>query len=245
MIKLIINKKKYKYRSKQSEITYRIGRELELLKEEYPCDCNPEFHKWILTILCGCTFEIADLVTEEQLARLIGVHPYFANDIKVALPRYIKINHKLHEYQTFENITVLEYSELDMLSSDGENLELFKRLYKPINWKLKNWWKYLLIKNKKSYEDCNYFVIRLAINQHYWWKRNLMLEYKLTYDNPNIAIEDQPDEVKLTPVEKFGMYHIVMQICGNDIEKFHWWQDREVRELFKYLLYLKMKQASE
>ena len=164
--------------------------------------------------------------------------------LPIGLPKYIKVKHKLYEYQTFDNITVLEYSELDMLANEENFFELFQRLYKSINCTRKHWLKYLFIKNVKSFEDCNYFRMKLAIYQHFQWKKNLMLEYNLGYDNPNMKKEDQPDEVKLTPVEQFGMYHVVMQISQDNIQMFHWWQEKEIRELFKYLLYLRMKNQS-
>jgi hypothetical protein len=73
------------------------------------------------------------------------------------------------------------------------------------------------------------------------WKRKLMQDYTLTMDNPNIPAEDQADEVIQTPEEKFGMYHVLMSVCGDDMQKFQWWLDRDISELFKYIMYLRIK----
>jgi hypothetical protein len=147
-------------------------------------------------------------------------------------------------------MTVYEYTELDMLANDKDFISIIKKLYLPITKQvkegyLKYWFRYiivsLLIKNTKSIEDCNYFELQLAMFYFFQWKRNLMLKYGLTMDNPNIPEEDQSDEVIMSPAEKFGLYHVLMSVCGDDMDKFTAWQDRDIRALFKYLMYAKLK----
>ena len=245
MIKLDIAGKKYKYRSKQSEISYVLGHELEILRAEYPCDCDLQFQRWCLTLLCGCSFDEAMLVKDEQIALLIGTHPFFDNQIKIGLPRYIKVQKKLYKFNC-DIMSVYRYTELDDLANDEQFLELYKSLYQLVKGcHVKSLLRHILCKNHKQWQDCNYFRVKLAIYQYFQWKQKLMKEYYLSAFDERMGAEQQPDEVKLTPVEKFGMFHIVMQVSDNDYDKYMAWQDRDIRALFKYILYLKRKQESQ
>jgi hypothetical protein len=251
MIKLNIAGKKYYYKSRQSEIDFKLGEELEKLRAEYPCDCDLEFQRWCLTLLCGCTFDEADMVSDEQVARLISVHPFFSPNILTKFKQYIKVKGKLYQYRDLNKpMTIREYTLLDMMANDKDFISIIKKLYLPVTKKVKEGYlKYyfrllyvsLLIKNTKSIEDCNYFELQLAMFYFFQWKRKLMQDYTLTMDNPNIPAEDQADEVIQTPEEKFGMYHVLMSVCGDDMQKFQWWLDRDISELFKYIMYLRIK----
>ena len=245
MLKIIINKHKYKYRTKQSEISWRVGNLINDTLEEYKGDKESiEFQKWCLSFLSNTTYDIIDQVSNDQISFLIKNHPFFADNILNRFRKYIKINHKLYEYRDLElSMSVLEYGEIDDLGNNLDFLSIIKRLYKPIYCTPKHWLKYLILKNVKNLEECNYFELQLAIFYFFMWKKNLMAEYNLLIDNPFIPKEDQPDEVIQTPEEKFGLYHVLMTVCGDDIQKFHFWMDKDIKELFKYIYYLRIKDS--
>ena len=119
--------------------------------------------------------------------------------------------------------------------------QLLKALYKPIKCYPKHWLKYLIIKNAKSFDECSYFELQLAIFNYFMWKKNLMSKYNLLINNPNIPQEDQPDEVVLTKAEFFGMYHVLLTVSGDNIQTAYFWQDKDVRDLFKFIMYSKIK----
>ena len=164
MLRLKINKKKFYYCTKQSEVTFRVGNLINDTLEEFNNDRdNIDFQKWALSFLCNTDYDTINLVSEEQIKVLIKSHPFFAPNILVGFRKYVKIKGRLYQYRDLElPTTVQEYSELDQLSNDKEFLQLLKALYKPIKCYPKHWLKYLIIKNAKSFEDCNFFQVRLA-----------------------------------------------------------------------------------
>lgn len=242
MLILVINGKKYKYLSKQSEITLKIGKDIEELTKEYKCTCLPEFQKWVLTILCGCSYDEADLVDEVLLAKLIGNHPYFSVDIKVSHHNYIKINRKLYKYICFEPLTVETFGNLDFLAINNDLDELYLSLYQPIKWtNLKYWFRYLITKNYKCITDINYFRYKLALYWYFQYKKDLLIEYGISVENDGIPAEEKPDEYLLNTLEKYGIYHIIMELCQNDYGQQEAWLKRDIKDLFKYLRYMNKK----
>ena len=243
MLRLKINKKKFYYCTKQSEVTFRVGNLINDTLEEFNNDRdNIDFQKWALSFLCNTDYDTINLVSEEQIKVLIKSHPFFAPNILVGFRKYVKIKGRLYQYRDLElPTTVQEYSELDQLSNDKEFLQLLKALYKPIKCYPKHWLKYLIIKNAKSFDECSYFELQLAIFNYFMWKKNLMSKYNLLINNPNIPQEDQPDEVVLTKAEFFGMYHVLLTVSGDNIQTAYFWQDKDVRDLFKFIMYSKIK----
>ena len=243
MIIIKISNKKYKYCTKQSEISWRVATLINDTLEEYINDKESiEFQKWCLSFLSNTTYDIIDQVSNDQVKFLISNHPYFAPNILNKFRKYLKINHKLYEYRDLDLfMSVLEYSELDNYANDKDFLPIIKRLYLPIHCTPKHWLKYLIIKNTKNFEDNNYFELQLALFYYFNWKLKLIQEYNLLMFNEKMGKEQQPDIVKLTQAELFGMYHIVMSICDNDYDKFMAWQSRDIRALFKFIMYSKIK----
>ena len=90
----------------------------------------------------------------------------------------------------------------------------------------------------------NYFKIRIAEYLYLEYKRKILKEYGLG-ENENIPENQKDSDTELTVLEKFGMYHVIMEYSGDDITKVLFWSKRKVSELFKYLAYIKIKSMSE
>lgn len=242
MLNIIISGISYKLITKQSELNYSTGKMLEDLIEEYKNDLdNIEFQKWFLGILLNVDYDIIDLIKDEQVSLLVKNCFYFQSNQLKRFPLYLKIKKKIYKYKDFDlPITVEEYSELDQLSIDKDEKGLFFLLYLPIKKKLRH----ILLKNFNSINNLNYYIIKISIWYYYQYKQNLMKEYGLNYDNENIPEEQIPDEIELEDIEKFGMYHILMEITNNDYDKMKLWLGRNIKELFKFLFYIKLKSVS-
>lgn len=241
MIILRIADKKYKYLTKQSEITLRIGNEITRVKKDYKCDCNPEFQKKVLAILAGTDYETADLVDEYQIAKIVGVHPFFANTINTSFKKFFKLKNKLYEYADFnKTISVKKYHDWDFLSLNDEDDALFMALFTEIKW-WKKPFKYFLTKNIKEFNELNYFQYKLALFNYYMWKKALLEDYGLSAYNPEIPADQQPDEYRLTTLEKFSIFHTIMEYSDNNIKQWYFWLDKDIKELFRYLVYMNTK----
>ncbi|HQB63868.1 MAG TPA: hypothetical protein PLL21_05740 [Sedimentibacter sp.] len=243
MLILNIAGKKYNYRSKQSEITLAVGKEIEETLKEYSCDCNPEFQRWALAILCGCSYDEAALVQDEQIALLIGIHPFFNNNILIHHQNFIKIKHKLYKYFDFKKpMTVEQYGNLDFMAMNEDFDELYLSLYQPVKWyQLKYWFRYLITKNHKSLNEINYFKYKLALHWYFYHKQELLKKYNLSVEDDGIPEEDKPDPYVLTDLEKYGLYHVLMELVEDDYDKQERWLKREIGELLKYLKYMNKK----
>lgn len=240
MIKIILNKKKYWLPLKQSEITYRVGKKINEIIDEYDCMSNPEAQKWVLSELCGCSYEEADLVDDMQLAVLIDTHSFFNETIKTPFKQFIKVNGILYQFRDFDKpMTVKEYSDLDLLAIDKYNEELVQMLYKPVKGLFKRI--SFLFKNHKSWDDMNYFHFQMSLYQYFNWKGDLLNSYNVNADNPEIPEDQKDEEYELTTLEKFGLYHNILELHDNDIKMLHWWMDRDIKELFKFLYYVNLK----
>ena len=243
MINLIISGITYKMPIKQSELSYGTGKQLESIMEDYPdFTGNTEGKKFFLAALLNVDYDIVDKIEDEQLSLLVDNHSYFQPSVLKQFPMTLKIGKKLYKYIDFNSfISVERYADLDQLAMDKDEKGLYLSLYAPIKKKLR----YIGLKKYKHMEDVNYYVVKLSIYFYYRYKQDLLNEYNLNYDNPAIPKEQQSDEIVLKNIEKFGLYHILLSVCNDDYDRMSLWLNRDIKELFKYLLYIRLKSFSE
>lgn len=244
MLKINIGDKKYLMPSRQGEISWELGKKIIKIVERYEgSDNNIKRNKEILSILINAEPDVINLVQDEQISLLIDNHIFFNEKVKILHSNYIKYNRKIYKFIDLEKINVDRYSELDLLSTDKEFEKLFFSLYQRVKWyDLKQYLIRLLLLNRKNINEFNYFRVRIAHYLYYNYKKNIFELYGLGQNNE--IPDDQLDgdgSIELTTLEKFGMYHIIMQYSEDDITKVLFWSDRNVKELFKYLAYMKIK----
>lgn len=243
MINLILSGITYRYPVKQSELSYSMGKQLESIIEDYPdFNNNIEGKKFFLAMLLCVDYDIVDKIDDEQISILVDNHSYFQPSVLNIFPKHIKINKKIYKYQDFDSVISVErFAELDQLAMDKDEEGLFRSLYHPVKKKINHLW----LRNYKSIDDMNYYAVKLSIYYYYQWKQNLLNEYNLNYENKNIPKEQQSDTIKLKDVEKFGIYHILLSSTNDDYDKMVKWLNRDIRELLKYLLYIRIKSIDE
>jgi len=61
----------------------------------------------------------------------------------------------------------------------------------------------------------------------------------------NMPVEQQTDKYILTPSERFGIYDILFTVTSGDYDKMLSWLDRDIKELFKLVMYMKIRSQTE
>lgn len=239
MIKTVLNKKTYWLPLKQSEIPYKMGKRIFEIIDEFGCGCNPEAQKWIVSELLGCTYEEADLLTDEQLSIIVDTHKMFDDELYIRHQKQIKVNGVVYEYMDFQKpMSVQTFSDLDLLAINEEHLELVQRLFIPTD-------KKTVLKNHKSWEDMNYFQHKLSLYYYFKWKRELLDYYSVNADNSEIPDDQKDSKYELNTLEKYGLYHVILELHDNDIKMLHWWLERDIREFLKFLHYVNLKALTQ
>lgn len=231
MIILNINEKKYKLPTKSNEITYRLGKKIDDIIKEYP-DMSIEGKKWILATLINVDYDIVDLITDNQIELLLDNHIMFSDDLKINHGKFIKVDGTLYQFKGLDAVTVDIYAQRELFIINEDYDFLFFSLYEKVSW-----YKSPFIKNAKTIGDINYFQFKITLYLYYQWKSKLLDEYAINDNNKNIPKEQQSDGYMLTSVEKFGIYHILMQIVKGSLIEYKEWMGEDIRVLFKYILY--------
>jgi hypothetical protein len=236
MLKVKINNKKYSIPYKQSEISYSVGSQLDSLVEEYTGNTsNEEFQKWVVSLLGNINYDIVNLVDQKQLEIVVKNHGYFQPIQIKYFSRIIKVNRRIYSYIDLDDINVRVFGEMDIATTEKNLLKLFQLLYIKKKWYY--WFKYPFVKNHKDWDEINYYRFCLTISTYLGWKKELLDNYKLNAIHPDIEPDQQPDEYKQQGLELWGVYHIVMNICGNDYSEFEKWLSRSIHELLKFVKY--------
>jgi len=246
MLKLVIADKKYWLPVKQSEINWKTGKAVQQVVDEMGTD-TIEAKKWLLATLIGTDYDIVDAVDDQQVEMVIDNHKFFSEEVRVFHHNFIKLNRKILGFRDFDTMTVRQYMEFELLALDDLHKDLFLALYEKLPWHKKIGKKIiarLLIKNSKTFDDLNYFRVRVAEYLYLEHKRKVMTDYGLLAQQ---LPDDQVDAEapKTSRLEQFGLYHVMLEYSDNDPRIFDYWLDRNVTELFKYLLYMKIKILSQ
>ncbi|GAH12871.1 unnamed protein product, partial [marine sediment metagenome] len=221
-----IGDKKYYIPMKHSEITWGVGQEINRIVEMYgDIDC-PEARIDIVAALADCNLEIIEQVADESLKQLIDNHKFFKPDVKIWHFKYIKYKKKIYKYMNLDRITVRKYMVTDLQAIEGEEDKLFFELFDPVKTlNPKSWLARLVLKNRTSIEEFNYYQVKISIYQYIQKKQEMLTAYGLMGDElPEDQIDDEPAE--LSTIEKFGLYHVIMQTSGDDIRVMDYWLDR-------------------
>jgi hypothetical protein len=241
MLKLIINNTSYYFPTLPKELNWKTGKKIDdVLKDfDYKTD-SIECKKWLLAEILNTSYETIDLINETHVNTLIDNSILLKKDLMLYFHPYLKLKHRLYKFRDLENLNVEDFAELESFIIDNDFDNLIKALFKPVKFKLKNIFLKLLIKNHKNFDTVNYFVVKTFINNFYQYKTKLLNNYGLNAKNPNIEDEQQPDKIELTTIEKWGTYHVLMNITNNDFFKVKKWFKEDIKTLFKYLLYIKL-----
>lgn len=244
MINLVINNKKYSMPIRQSEISWALGKKISTIYNEYEKPLPIEGYREILSIMLGVNINIIELIDDNQLKLIVDNHVFFDENVKVLHNNYIKYKKKMYRFINLNELIVNKYSDLDLYCMEEDDEKLFFGLYEPVKWyDLKRYLLWIFIKNRKSIDEYNYFKIRIAQYLYMTYKKNKLDEYGLG-SNKNIPENQTDGDIELTTLEKFGIYHVIMQHSDDDITKVLFWSQRNIDELFKYLAYMRIKSIS-
>ena len=246
MLKLVIGEEKYLLPMKQSEIKWSTGKAVQAIVDEMGKD-SLEAKKWLLATLMGVDYDVVDAVADQQVEMVIDNHKFFDEEVRIWHLHYMKLGRKIYAYRNLEEMTVRQYMEFDLMAIDEKHEDLFLALYERLPW-YRNIGKKLvariLIKNRRTFDDLNYFRVRIAEYLYLEYKRKLMDDYGLLgTELPDDQIDAEAP--KLSKLEMFGLYHIMLEYADNDPRIFDYWLHRPVTELFKYLIYMKIKMLSQ
>lgn len=254
MLKIVIDKKEYQMPNRIEEIQTKTGMEIDkLIQEDYQGVRSTECNKWLLSILLNTNYDEVDKVCDESVNIVINKHCYFENN-RVYLAKHIILNHLIYELREFdftkvnhEVMTVLNYDEItDMLAKPYNNYrDLFHKLYKKVSLKQQlNYKLRLTKKNYKSVDVIPWILLASAIYQHVMYRNELVSRYRMGIYDERMAVEQQDEEIKLNTIEEtFGLYHQIMTVANQDIERFIWWLDKDIEFFLKYAHYLQLLSA--
>jgi hypothetical protein len=230
--------KTFKIKTKAQEISFDLGLHLEKVQKEYD-PMTIEGKRWFLAGLASCDYDDVEGVIDEQVDIIYDNHVFNEKEILLPVNNYIVVENVLYQIKDFDKdvFTVKEFSDMDGMSEDP--IKLLQMLHKKCIG-FKNIFRKLLLRNNKSWGDVNYYTAKSVIIRYLRWKQDLLNAYNLQAVDKRIP-ESHQNPVTLTPAEKFGIYHILMEIEGNDMQKVVWWMDKNIKMLFKYLTYRKVK----
>lgn len=243
-MRIVVKDKKYWIPMKQSEITWGVGKAIDEIVERHQCECKPEAQIEIVAAMAGCDPEIMKEVAPESLSLIVDTHKFFhSKDIEIPFYKFIKYKRKMYKFN-IEYFTSRRYMKTDLMMIEEELEDLFFELFEPIPWyNLRGFYARLFCKNRISIDAFNYYQVKMALYLHIQKKTEVLKAYGLVGDElPADQVDEGP--VTLSTIEKFGLYHVILQTCENDIRLMDYWLDRDVRELFKYVAYLNIKAAS-
>jgi hypothetical protein len=235
MIVLNIDEKKYNLPTNAKEISYKLGKEIEDITLDYPI-MDIEGKKWVLAALMSVGYEIVDSVLDGHIESIMNTHIVFSDALNVKHNEYVKIGRSLYKYKDHNPMTVDEYGDKELHIVNNDEEKLFYSLHKKISWYRKPF-RRLFTKNHKSFGDINYYQFRASVYMYLQWKNNILNEYAISSHNQNIPDDQQSDVVVATPLENFGIYHIVMTIVNGSLSEYKEWMNEDIRVLFKYVLY--------
>jgi hypothetical protein len=261
MFSITINDKKYKCISNPSEISLHKTRILySILKKE---NQDLEIKLEAIAMISDIPVDLLLHFKEENADKILNnlIHHI------IEVPKALKIKKNVYVLLDFDNLTIAQYGEIEYLFLNYKNE--YDIIHKLIDILLKRVINYrydilYYIKNRIIFKN----IMPVKLKRFEWtldnkdnseffdnsldgmlgmnifnafieWRKNLIKEYPDLY--PTIEKEE---EISYNVLDKWGIYHILNSICSSLSERDEW-SKKNIRELFKYLTYLKIKNKEE